>query len=771
MKANEIIQKKEPITHNITWWQYIIPPCLLTSLTVLFYYPSLHYNFQFDDIANITKHFDIRHNTLKMLFFSGTRWISYWINAIHYSIGAFDPFSYRVGNVAIHTLNGILLFFILFIASKQLSKDSFFQRHAYYLAFLTSLLFLLHPVQTQTVSYVIQGQLEGLSTLSILSMIACLIATVSTQHLIMKIPIGAILFCTAIVACGTKEITIIAPLLMILFDWFFLAQGSLRALKKRLPLHAALAILILCIYLWFLKPQFFTEILGLQKVVRNNIGNVITQAPDQVITPWLFFISQFKVILHYISIFIWPFNISVEYDWVLSNSFLAPDSFLPFLGLLVIAFIIVRLLQHNSISPIAFAILWFFMCILPRSSIIPSPELLVDYKTYMASCGLFFLLASALIFALNSLLHKIRLLATLKPHQQASHFALVAVCAFSLGLCTMRRNTVWRSGIEFWHNMIKNAPCKARAYNNYGVELSQQLHQFEEAVPYFKKAISMDKNYPDPWNNLAVAYANLSKLDLAIDALKEGIKINPYYPEGYNNIASFYLQKKDLEKAEKALQMALKLRPYYGKAHFNLGRVYMEKGEQEKAWECFKNSCTKADFDLDHGFATYGQMSLNLQKYDDAIMAYEKVLRLNPDYPGAAFNLGNAYFMVKQYEKAISLYEKTITNNPQAHQAFFNIGETYFTMGNYTQALSWFEKIAKVKKQLPQLYLRSAQCLEKLGKLAQARDVLLELVTSQHEAAEGMYRQVKEAGKAYLAQIDTLLKNNVKIITQAKALV
>src|SRR5437867_11803794 len=74
---------------------YLISPILLCAITALFYYPSLHYSFQFDDIANITKHFNIRHHSFWSLFFHSSRWISYWLNAIHYQIGKFDPFSYR----------------------------------------------------------------------------------------------------------------------------------------------------------------------------------------------------------------------------------------------------------------------------------------------------------------------------------------------------------------------------------------------------------------------------------------------------------------------------------------------------------------------------------------------------------------------------------------------------------------------------------------------------------------------------------------------------
>ena len=130
-------------------------------------------------------------------------------------------------------------------------------------------------------------------------------------------------------------------------------------------------------------------------------------------------------------------------------------------------------------------------------------------------------------------------------HRSVIQGTAAAALMMGLGFLTMDRNTVWRSGLEFWGNMLKNAPGKARIHNNYGVELSQKLQKYQESIPYFQHAISMDKYYPDPHNNLAVVYAYLGRLDDAIREMKEGLRINPNYAEGYNNLAAFYLQKKD----------------------------------------------------------------------------------------------------------------------------------------------------------------------------------------------------------------------------------
>ena len=704
-----------------TWLHWIIPPALLSIITALVYRLSFHYEFQFDDIANITKHFDIRHNSLKMLWFTGTRWISYWLNSVHYSIGKFDPYSYRVGNTIIHSANGILIFFFLFTVLTRLKKESFYKKHAFVLACLTAALFLLHPVQTQTVSYVIQGELEGLSALAILSMSLCYTYFATAQKTVAKIISGILLFGLAILSCGTKEIAIISPALLLLVDWFFVAQGNIKSLKKRIPILGALTICIVGFYLYLLKPAFFAAMFEMKK---NNIGNVITDSPDILITPWAFFISQFKVILHYLWIFIWPFNISVEYDWVLARNFFAQDCIFPLMGLLVIAYYIYKILRKNPANTLGFGALWFAFCLAPRTSFIPSPELLVDYKTYLASFGWLFILAMALVF----ITEKIVAVLKSKKSEHNSPYAHAAVgCSLvaALSFATIQRNTVWSSGLEFWDNVIQNAPGKARAYNNYAVELALKLNKFAESVPYFKKAIAMDAKYPDPCNNLAVAYSQLDRIDDAIDALKLGLNINPYYPEGYNNLASFFLKKKNYAQAKTCLDMAIKLRPYYGKAHFNLGRLYLEENNHEKAWECFKTCCTQADFDVDTGFATYAKMSLNLKKYDDAIFGYKKTLELNPNYPDAAFNLANSYFLAERIHEAISVFEQMLTRNPHETKVIYNLGEAYLKLNETEKALACFKKIETHIEQVPQLHIRMAACYARLGKFGAAQQLLI----------------------------------------------
>lgn len=752
-------KKQEPVKEQPLAYS-LIPPCILSLLTMLTYWPSLHYDLQFDDIANIQKHFHIRYHSLKSLWFSDSRWISYWLNSLHYSIGKFDTFSYRLGNLLIHTTNGALVFFVILFALLHSKGRPFFKKHAIALATVTSMLFLLHPVQTQTVSYVCQGQLEGLACMGILGMTLTFLHLCYAQTLVRKMLLCCMLFIIAAFSCCTKEIAIISPVLLLLIDWFFVAHGSWQSLKSRLILHATLFTFVVGMYIWFLKPAFFLNILGLQMEVKNNIGNIITQNFKETIRPWPFFISQFKVILHYLWMFIWPFNISVEYDWVLSRGFFAPDCIIPLLVLIGIALGIFRMLYTHRTHVIAFGALWFFICIAPRSSIIPSPELLVDYKTYTASIGWLFILACGIIKGLEFLISLLRDKQRRLMHKPETRALLSAALIAPFCFMTWNRNLIWSSGQLFWMNVIQNAPSKARAYNNYAVELSQNNKRYREAIPYFKKAASMDKEYSDPLNNMAVCYAHLNDIDNAILALQKSLAINPYHPEGYNNLATFYLQKKEYEATKECLDMALRMRPHYGKAYLNLGRLYAELNEPKKTLDALKKACTIADLDNESGYQTYANIALREQEFYEAIWGYTKALECNPQNTDAMFTLANAYFGAKQPEKAREIYNKLLTNNNHDLRLKFNIGETHLMQEDYAQALLCFKDIEPHWQMMPQIRLRLAQCYEKMDNLNAARNELQLLAQNTH-----ITPHIRESATQLLVQLNMHYAEQSRVVT------
>jgi len=724
---------------KITIWHKLLPPAFLSLLTTAFYYPSLRYPFQFDDLANISKKFDIRFSNPLSTWWHNRRWMGEWLNRLNFDWGRFDPFYYRLTNLVIHILAGVFIYFLILEGCSYLKKRTFFANHALAIATTTAALFMLHPVQTQAVSYVIQARLEGLATLFVVATLLLILKAFHAKSIVLKYSLIGLALVVGIASCGTKEIAIVSPLLAILTDWFFLAEEEWVSFKSRIWFHALFSFVIFATFVHYLSPRFIGEIASLKMVTGNNRGNVLTEHAHDLIKPFSFLISQFKVILHYLAIFIWPFGLSVEYDWKLSESFFAPDSFFPFLALAIMFSLAIYSLIKDKLSFFGFGLLWFLIAIAPRSSIIPSPELICDYKTYLPAVGWLFVIATSFVATVSFLFEKFKA-SDLWTHKPLLQFALIMIVAMPVGYGAMNRNMVWSSSVEFWKDIVEKAPTKARGHNNFGVALSE-ANKFDEAIPHYIQAIKLDRFYSDPWSNLAVAYSVKNEIDKAIGSLKEAIRIFPNYPEAYNNLGTLMLKKKEYDAAEKILQTAIRLRPYYGKAFYNLGRLYTERGDEEKSWEHFKKA-TEGDLDTAEGFFTFGSVSLKLKKYDAAVVAFETALSRADNMPTQQrdqimFNLANACFMTKRFDKAESLFAFLSKTYPNDHRYLYNQGEALFNKKDFTQACGVFKRLLDPPFRIAQATFRYANCLEQMKKFGDAKSAL-QLVANADKAPKEM---------------------------------
>lgn len=673
------------------YWELLFASVILSFLSFLFYLPSLYYSFKFDDEPNITGFYGIRTKTLKDFFFSRTRWIAYWLNTLYYKIDKFNPFYYRLGNLAIHTISGILLFFIFYICLSRLKQNNFLKKQSFLISFTTAALFLLHPVQTQTITYVIQGQLEGLATLFVFGIILSFILSYTVKSKTLSIFFKLNCLILGVLSCGTKEIAIISPLLILLIDWFFISQGNIKKIKSKILFYILYSGLIWSLYIYLLKPEFFIKIFSLStNSLENNIGNTITDSSNKI-TAYLFFISQFKVLLHYLLIFIWPFNISVDYDWILEESFFSSSVIIPLIILLTLSFCIYKRLSKNKTDIFSFSLLWFFIVTLPRSSFIPGTELLADYKTYMASGVILLLIATLIIKILSSIENLIKDKVKAKSNLNLVYLSSLSLIFLIIGYSTYTRNLVWSDAESFWLNILQNAPTKARAYNNYGLALEKQK-KYYKAIKNFKKAIELDSKYPDPWINLSYVYDKLKEPDKALAAIKRSLEIYPTVI-GYSNLAYNLIKQKKYKEALYYLKEIIKIQPNNGQAWYNLGFLYNELDQKEKCWEAFKNCCTKADYDqTDEGFKQYGLTSSLLGKDQDAIFAYQKALEINPSSLENILNLADMYYKTKSYNKALDLYQELLDQAPNETHLYYKIGICYEELKQYNKAIEYKEQ-------------------------------------------------------------------------------
>lgn len=713
-----------------------LPLFILEVITALFYWKSLHYPFQFDDVAHITKHFSIRHDNPFARWWYNRRWVGDYLNALNFKWGTFNPFVYRATNLAIHMMSGALVYYVVLMLCR-LVEHSVIQRYRHFIAFFTTGLFLLHPLQTQAVSYVIQARIEGLASFFILLNLTLFLRYAQSKNPMHRLATLGCLAITTLISCGTKEIFVLAPLLMVLVDYLFLSKASIKnMLAERGWFYVIYGTFFAALIGWYVLDGYMSvmtsgKVPTLKEAFygylhnQNNLGNVLTHEPEARITSWAYFMSQFKAVTHYISLVFWPARMSVEYDWRLARSFASADVILPAIFLATLLGAALYSILRRRLLLAGFGFIWFLLVLSPRSSFIPSAELVCDYKTYLAVVGIYMALSALLAIGIERIKNSIVSISTY-IHSWSMYAVVTAFILMPLGAATYQRNKVWSASELFWEDCVKKAPGKARVRNNYGVALCE-AGKYEEAIKHYQAAIEIDKAYQDPLSNIAVAYTMIGKVDQAIAALEGAIRLSPNYPEAYNNIASIYIDKKELEKAEQALRKALELRPYYGKAFFNMARVCEARSDYEGV---FNNLKKASEGDLDtvaDVFFKLGQVSFKLQRFEEAVKAFGKVVQLERSSTLGWFNYANALYLSKQYEQAAPIYEKLLQQDDKDIRYINNFAENYFALKQYDKALTLFDRLMKMEHVAAQVLFRIAACHENMKQYDKAKEFLANL--------------------------------------------
>ncbi|MFA6527464.1 MAG: tetratricopeptide repeat protein [Candidatus Babeliales bacterium] len=699
----------------------------LAVLTAIIYYPTLWYGFIFDDLPTITNYIHIKEFNPSGLFFSSTRWIPRVLDQITYRFWGIQPFAYRCFNLVVHVACGVLLFFLVYRFAKALYRFPWIQERALIIATLAGGLFLLHPTQTQTATYVIQMRLEGLATFFALLLLTAFIKAVdATNKREYWWWYGASLVLTAL-AAGTKEVIVVLPFLILLVDWFFIAQGDWGSLKKRWQMHAIYAGLLFGLLAFFglIRPRYITSLVG--AAVHNNRGNILTAAVDQPITFFPFFISQFKVLLHYLFIFIWPFSLCFDYEVKLAQSVFSLDVIVPLIVLGALFAGMCMLWKRDKAHPVTFGIVWFFIAMFPRASIVPSTELICDYKTYMASPGMMFLLALVFAWGFNYIIEQLKPLEN--KNKLHSMWYMLAGLMFILGCMTFYRNRVWSSEFAFWKDVIEKAPGKARGYNNYAVAL-MEMGKVDDALQQFEKAVVCDAWYAEPHINMATVWHSRGQRDRAMSHYQRAFEIGEGHPELFHNLGLFHLEDNAFDKAQICFEKAVELRPYYSRALCKLGQLYQRQGKIKEAHNCFGRAL-KGDAPDQEACILYGMASQELGLFDEAIAVFKSVEK---NFPQATFLLGCSYYNKRDYKTACTFFDAAYQRQRDDNVLAYNYALALMHAGNYEHALGLFAKCSQDACNLPFAQLHEVKCLYHVGRKDEAARALDAIIkTTPHK--------------------------------------
>ncbi|MFQ5645629.1 MAG: tetratricopeptide repeat protein [bacterium] len=685
---------------------------LLCLLAAAVYSNSFSVPFVFDDGNNIKFNYGIQlyefsRQSLNRFYETVAkqgRTLAMVTFALNFYFGRLNVFGYHLVNLIIHILNGLVVFLLVREFALLPSISRRYERYALKLSILTAVFFIIHPVQTQAVTYVVQRMASLAALFYFLSLWAYLKWRLKLDHRsswLKKIlsPWFMLMVVTGLAAFTTKQNTVVLPFIILLTEFFFFQDFQFGVIKRR-PWIPVVAVVIMVA-----AAMAFTGKVNIFAWVQHEYTKRDFTMAERVMTEW-------RVLLHYLSLLVYPEagRLILDYTYPLSVSmFNPPITFFSLLFLYLIGYLSV---SHARREPlVSFFILWFFINLALESSFL-GLDLVNEHRLYLPGVG-FFVVFSFYLLRLRDLLS--RRFTWLKNVE----ITLVLIILMVWGSWTHERNKVWHSVISILEDVVAKAPDNARQHINLGVAYSDSK-QFDKAIRMFIQSMRIKPDYPEAYNNLGNVYNRQGKLDKAIQEYVKAIRMRPTYREAYNNMGTAYLKKGNPDKALEFHLAALKIDPYSEKSYNNLGVAYTKKKEYEKAIEAFKKSISlKRDF-IDP-INNLGLAYRSMKKYDQAISTLRFAISQAPNRPSLYFNLGDTYANMdkKHLKEAEQAYLLALRINPYYMEACNNLGLLYLRNNKNQKAADIMIKGLKARK-VPELYFNLGLAYRNLGRFQES---------------------------------------------------
>ena len=437
---------------------HLVAGLLIALATFLVYSNTFHAGFHFDDTGSILEDYTLRNLDNLSRILQGNRGLARATFALNYAVGGLNVAGYHIVNLAIHITNGILVYFLVFLTLIRI--DSLKDR-AKRIAIYTALLFAVHPIQTQAVTYIVQ-RMEILASMFMLAGLLLFIKGSEAAKIYARVLLYGAVAVSYLLGFFSKEVAITLPAIVFLYDWCFLAKGAMKKVAARLPLYLVL-IAMLAFFVTRSLPGLQEipggstvgfGVQGREPITSLEAGQQQAGSTDlgfQNISPKGYAFTQFNVLIYYITLLFVPVNQNLDYDFPISKGLfdiplvkegtvlnipIPPPIVSLIILLAIIGFAVYQILKRttddNALiydtplpslplkggglgwgccqrSLIAFFILWFFIILSPTSGFIPIIDVIFEHRLYLASVGFFVIFSFTLDSLFEYLEHRRRL--------------------------------------------------------------------------------------------------------------------------------------------------------------------------------------------------------------------------------------------------------------------------------------------------------------------------------------------------------------------------
>jgi protein O-mannosyl-transferase len=640
-----------PPSGRATLWAALV----IFAATLIAYFNSFATPFIFDDRVAVIANTSIQQGWLEALNPpSGgqgvtSRPVMNLSLALNYAIGGLDPFGYHVANWLIHLLAALTL---LGVVRRTCELPAWRERlgaTAVPLGFLTALLWAVHPLQTETVTCVVQRN-ESLMALFYLVTLYCFVRGTQSAR-----PRwwwgGAVAAC--LLGMASKEVMASAPLLVLLYDRTFVAGSFAAAWRARRRLYGALA------GTWAVLALLMAH--GAQR--GGTVGFGLGMAW------WAYALKQCQAIVQYLWLSVWPHPLVLDYG---TGVITDPRVVAPQIMLLILlgAGTLWALVRRPWLG---FLGAWVFVILAPSSSVLPlTTQTMAEHRMYLPLAALAALAALGLWNVLGR-----------------RALAAGTVLAGALVLLTFARNHDYRNETAIYGDSVAKDPDNDRTHMNYGSMLGFK-GRLKEGEQELETALRLNPDAADSENNLGNTLLALGEKQSAYAHYQQAVKLLPDYPEAYNSLGQLDVEFDRAPAAIADYQAALRARPDYFDAQRNLGIAYAVAKEYDLAVKNFLAALALRPDDPDT-HCQLGNVYVEMRQPRDALAQYMAAIRANPDFAEAHYYLGNLLVMTGNPGQAIPEYEAAVRAKPDDAAAYSNLAFCFLKLGQPAAAIQGYQ--------------------------------------------------------------------------------
>ena len=648
----------------------------LVLATLAAYSGTLQVPFVFDDPSSILTNTSIRQlwplwaafHPPPLATVSGRPVVNFTL-ALNHAIGGTAPWSYHAFNLAIHGLAGLVLFGLVHRTLRHPPLAARFGAAALPLAITTAALWTLHPLQTESVTYVVQ-RVESLMGLCYLLTLYAFVRAVDTG------PAPAALarhhrtawLGVSVTACllgmGSKEVMISAPLLVLLYDRTFVAGSFRAAWRNRGHYYGAMA------GTWLL--------LGWLILGTSSRGG--TAGFDTDLSAWTYALTQLRAVALYLKLACWPYPLVFDYGTDVVRH--VADAVAP--GLLVAALAAGTGWAVWRRPALGFLGAWFFAILAPTSSIVPiATQTMAEHRMYLPLAAV----VLAGLLALHAWVGRVAWMAGLS----------VAILFAAL---TWERNRTYRDELTLWTDTVAKRPGNARAHYNLAETLARS-GSLPAAVEHYQAALRLDPNYAEAYNNLGVLLRQTARAAEAKECFDRSVRIDPGNPVSRYNLGDALARDGHLEEAVTQFRAALDLRPDHFEALNDLGGALLALGRDADAVRAIQHALRlRPEFAEAH--SNLGLALLRQDRRTEAEEHFAAVLRVAPRDATAHSNLGYLALRTGRTAEAVAHYRIVAQERPSEPESHYNLGVACLRAGLRTEAETALEAALRLRPDYPE---------------------------------------------------------------------